>query len=88
MIALYIFLGLLAILAVLLLICLLRARLRKPTAALTAEPPEADEARAEAYARTLSQMVQIETVSDRNNPDRSKFAAFQAALPPLFPPHL
>ena len=37
MIALYIFLGLLAILAVLLLICLLRARLRKPTAALTPE---------------------------------------------------
>lgn len=85
MIALYILLVLLAVLAVLLLICLLRARLLKPTAALTAEPPASDEARAEAYARTLSQMVQIETVSDRNDPDRSKFAAFQAALPPLFP---
>ncbi len=66
-------------------VVLLRALALKPTAARTAEPPETDPARAAQYARTLSEMVKIETISSRFDPDREKFRKFQAALRPMFP---
>lgn len=66
-------------------VVLVRTLRLKPTPALTAQPPQADPARADAYGKTLSQLVQIETVSSRFDPDRAKFLAFQQALEPLFP---
>ncbi len=62
-----------------------RALAMKPTAAKTAEPPKADESRAKAYGEKLSRMVRMETVSSRFDADRTKFRAFQEALPALFP---
>ncbi len=85
MIALYILLGLLALIVVLLAVCAVRAAMLKPTAALTATPPKADPARAKAYGEKLSAMVKQETVSSRFDPNRSKFRRFQETLPALFP---
>ena len=72
-----------------LLVCLVIAVIRtltiRPTAAKTAEKPASDPVRAGEYAKTLSQMVKIETVSSRFDPDRAKFLAFQESLKDLFP---
>lgn len=62
-----------------------RALMLRPTAALHAVPPEADETRAKAYGKKLSAMVKMETVSSRFDPDRAKFHAFQQSLKMLFP---
>ncbi|MBQ2990819.1 MAG: M20/M25/M40 family metallo-hydrolase, partial [Clostridia bacterium] len=62
-----------------------RALMMKPTAAKTAVPPAAQPERAMAYAKKLSQMVRMETVSSRFDADRTKFRAFQDSLKPLFP---
>lgn len=72
-------------LAALLAVAIFRALAIKPTAALDAQPPKADGARAEAYGKKLSAMVKMETVSSRFDPDREKFRAFQDSLAPLFP---
>lgn len=80
-----ILLALLAALILLLGIAVVRAALLKPTSAVTAQPPQADADRARRYGETLSKMVQVETVSSRFDPDRSKFTAFQDLLPSLFP---
>jgi carboxypeptidase PM20D1 len=85
MIAIKILLSLAAILIILLSIAVVRALMLKPTAALTATPPKADPERAAAYGKSLSAMVQRETVSSRFDPDRSKFLAFQDSLKPMFP---
>lgn len=72
-----------------LLVCIavavIRALMLKPTAAKTAEPPQAEAQRAKAYGEKLSAMVRIETVSSRFDPDREKFIRFQESLPALFP---
>ena len=72
-----------------LLACLAVAAARtlglKETAAKTAEPPRADPKRAKDYGEKLSQMVRIETVSSRFDPDRKKFYDFQESLKALFP---
>ena len=75
----------LGIFALLLLAALVRALAMKETAAKTAVPPKADAARAALYAKKLSEMVKIETVSSRFDPDREKFRRFQDSLPALFP---
>ena len=85
MIILKILLVLFAALIILLAAAVVRALMLKPTAAPTARPPEADPQRAAAYAKSLSAMVQMETVSSRFEPDRSKFLAFQESLKPMFP---
>lgn len=85
MIILKVLLVLAAILAILLVSALIRGLMLKPTAAVTAMPPEADPERAAAYAKSLSAMVKLETVSSRFDPDRSKFLAFQESLKPMFP---
>ena len=64
---------------------LVRTLMIKPTPAKTAQPPKADPERAKRYGEKLSEMVKIETVSSRFDPDREKFYAFQQSLPALFP---
>ena len=41
--------------------------------------------RAEAYAKTLSRLLQAETISSRDQPDKSKFSVFHALLRETFP---
>ena len=62
-----------------------RALTLKPTAArdVKLEPQTGD--RAEAYGKALSRMVQDETVSCRDQQDRSKFYRFHDTLKELFP---
>ncbi|MBR4039726.1 MAG: M20/M25/M40 family metallo-hydrolase [Clostridia bacterium] len=72
-----------------LLVCLVVALIRtlrmKPTAAKTAQPPVSDPERAKVYGEKLVEMVRMETVSSRYDPDRTKFRAFQEQLKELFP---
>ena len=44
-----------------------------------------DTARVDAYAEKLSAMVQVETISDRADPEVEKFRAFHTLLEELFP---
>ena len=74
-----------ALLAVLILVILLRAVTLKPTAAKTAQVKLDDGPRAKAYGRQLSQLVQMETVSNRFEPDRQKFLDFHKKLEEMFP---
>ena len=74
-----------ALLAVLILVILLRAVTLKPTAAKTAQVKLDDSPRAKAYGRQLSQLVQMETVSNRFEPDRQKFLDFHKKLEEMFP---
>ena len=71
---------LLAALGVCLAVAVCRALAMKPTAAKTAKPPVSDPERAKAYGEKLAEMVKIETVSSRFDPDRTKFRAFQEHL--------
>ena len=70
-----------------LLICLLIAVIRtlmlpkKQTSYSLSE----DSTRVDAYAKKLSRMVQIETISDRNDPSIEKFLVFHKLLEELFP---
>ena len=77
-----ILLGIIALLAV---ICVIRALLVKPTAAKTASVPLENTPRAEEYGQRLAQMIRCETISSRYDPDRSKFYAFHDTLEELFP---
>lgn len=75
------------ILICLLLICLAAALIRtlflprKKTDFHLSE----DTARCDLYAEKLSRMVQVETISDRNDPSIEKFLAFHKLLEELFP---
>ena len=69
----------------LLLICVLRTLLVKPTAAKTAKVTLDDSPRAEDYGKRLAEMIRCETISSRFDPDRSKFYAFHGKLEELFP---
>jgi len=70
-----------------LLVCLLVAIIR--TLALpkkqTSFSLSEDTARIDAYSEKLSRMVQIETISDRNDPAIEKFLVFHKLLEELFP---
>ena len=70
------------VLAVLLVI---KTAMLKPTSAKTAKVTLDDSSRAAAYGKVLSRMVQQETISSRNQQDRSKFDAFHGVLEELFP---
>lgn len=70
-----------------LVLCLLIAVIRTlllPKKATSYELSE-DTARVDSYAEKLSRMVQIETISDRNDPSIEKFLAFHKLLEELFP---
>ena len=74
-----------AVFGVLLLIAVVRTAMQKPTAAKDANVKLDTGERAVRYGKTLARMVQQETVSCRNQEDRSKFKAFHALLEELFP---
>ena len=83
MIALYLLLGLLALVVLLLLIALLRTLLSPARRSDYVPAPEPE--RAERYARTLSRMVRYETVSQPGKEQREKFLGFHRLLEELFP---
>ncbi|MGN0464706.1 MAG: M20/M25/M40 family metallo-hydrolase [Acutalibacteraceae bacterium] len=68
-----------------LLIAVIRAAMLRPTPAKTASLPKADEKRSEDYARKLSEMIKVDTVSDRDNFDPEKFQRYHERLAELFP---
>lgn len=73
-----------AVVAVL-LVAVVRALLMKPTKAKTATLPEVDEEKSRLYAETLSEMIKVETISDRDNFDVGKFEKYHERLAELFP---
>ncbi|MBQ5369036.1 MAG: M20/M25/M40 family metallo-hydrolase, partial [Peptococcaceae bacterium] len=77
--------GFVAAILALLLVLVIKTALLAPTSAKDAKVVLDDSARAEQYGKVLSQMVQKETISSRNQEDRSKFEAFHAVLEELFP---
>lgn len=74
-----------AVIVLLLLIAVIRAAALKPTQAKTASLPEVDEERSRVYAEKLSEMIKMETVSDRDNFDLEKFERYHERLAELFP---
>ncbi|MEA5039751.1 MAG: M20/M25/M40 family metallo-hydrolase [Clostridiaceae bacterium] len=75
----------LGVLAALLLICILRAALMKPTAAKATVFDTVPDARAHAYGEKLGALIRCETVSEMVQPDKSKFYAFHEELERQFP---
>ncbi len=73
------------IVVILLLIAVIRTALLKPTSARNAKVTLDTSKRAEAYGQILSKMVQKETISCRNQQDRTKFKEFHELLEQLFP---
>ena len=80
-----VFVIILLLLVVLIAVVLLRTILLKPTAAQTARVELDTGERAVAYGEKLSKLVQVETVSSRFDPDRSKFLGFHKVLEEMFP---
>ena len=76
---------LLLIIVLLAAIVIVKAMLLKPTSAKTAKIVLDESERAVNYGKTLSKMVQKETVSSRFDPDRTKFYEFHNLLEELFP---
>lgn len=75
----------LVILIVLAAIILLRAMQLVPTPARTVRLEPERSQRAEKYGKQLAVLIRQETISDRNDPDKSKFLAFHEKLEELFP---
>lgn len=67
------------------LFLVLKAVLLKPTDALNAKVKLDDSERSVDYGKKLSKMIQCETVSSRDQKDRSKFYEFHKLLEELFP---
>ena len=82
MIALWIVLGLLALLII---VVLGRAVFLKPTSALEAKVELVQGPRAEKYGEQLATLVKKETISSRFDPDRTKFLEFHDILEEMFP---
>ena len=83
MIAVYILLGLLGAVLLCLLIALVRTLLLPSKK--TDYQLSRDEKRVECYAKKLSAMVQVETVSSRADPEIEKFRSFHKTMEALFP---
>lgn len=75
----------LAVIALLIAVVLLRAVTLKPTAAQTAKVALDESPRAEKYGKQLSELVQKETISSRFDEDRTKFLEFHDILENMFP---
>lgn len=80
-----ILIAILLIIVVVAVILAAKALMLKPTSAKTAKVILDESERAAAYGKTLSRMVQKETVSSRFDPDRTKFYEFHELLEELFP---
>lgn len=76
---------LLLTLLLLAIIVLAKALMLQPTPAKTAKVTLDESPRATQYGAMLAKMIQQETISSRNQEDRSKFDAFHAVLKELFP---
>lgn len=76
---------LLLALLLLAIIVLAKALMLQPTPAKTAKVTLDESPRATQYGAMLAKMIQQETISSRNQEDRSKFDAFHAVLKELFP---
>lgn len=76
---------LLALIAILAVICIIRTLMIRPTPAKTATVTLENTPRAEAYGQRLAEMIRCETISSRDDADRSKFYAFHNKLKALFP---
>ena len=72
-------------LLVLIAVVLVRTITLKPTPAKDAKVPESDPKRAKEYGEKLGEMVRCETISERDQEDRSKFYAYHEVLEKLFP---
>lgn len=81
----YILLAIIAAIVLLIATVIIRAARIKPTAAKEAKMPGADPERSMRYAQTLSEMIKIETISDRDNFDVSKYYRYHEKLKELFP---
>lgn len=75
----------LALVAVLALICVARALALKPTAAATAKIDIKNEPLDTRYGQRLSEMIRCETISARGVDNTAKFHAFHKVLADLFP---
>ena len=73
------------ILLVLVAVVLIRTLSVKPDSAAKAQVPQSDPKRAMAYGEKLGEMIRCETISERNQADRSKFYAYHEVLEKLFP---
>ena len=76
---------LLGIVVCLLLIAVIKALLLKPTSAKEAKVTLDTSSRAENYGQRLAKMIQCETISWRNQTDKTKFLKFHETLEELFP---
>ena len=80
-----ILIAILLFVVVIAVIVVAKALMLKPTSAKTAKIILDESERAVEYGKTLSRMVQKETVSSRFDPDRTKFYEFHELLEELFP---
>ena len=69
----YILSGILLLVILLAAVVLVRTLSLKPTAAKTANVELDNSHRAREYGRRLSKLIQIETISSRNDTDKTKF---------------
>ncbi len=81
----YALVGILILVSVILAVVFLRAVSLKPTKAKTVKLPETDKKRSMDYAKILAEMIKVETISDRDNFDVSKFYTYHEKLRELFP---
>ena len=75
----------LGILLVVIAIVILKTMMLKPTSAKEAKVVLDTSERAEEYGKRLSQMIQKETISKKNQEDRTKFYEFHEILEKMFP---
>ena len=75
----------LAFIAILFLIVLVRTLILQPTSALHAKVELDQGVRAEKYGKQLAQLLQKETISGRYDTDRTKFYEFHDVLEAMFP---
>ena len=85
MIALYIALGILAVVLVLLAVCAVRAALCRPLEGAKRTLEQKEDERARRYAQQLARLIRSETVSSRYDADKSRFYAFHQVLEKEFP---
>lgn len=81
----YILGGILLLVLLLAAVVLIRTLRLKPTPAKTANIELDNSHRAREYGRRLSKLIQKETVSSRNDTDKTKFYEFHKELEELFP---
>lgn len=74
-----------AVIGLCVLILIIKTLMIKPTPAKTVRVEPDQGPRADVYGKRLSRMVQHETISCRNQEDRTKFYEFHKLLEELFP---